>query len=713
MTAVYNIFDSASLNYERWADCDASRIEDNSSYIISVYRDKLTLSKLFLAMQKSQSGPLLCFIPLSKEVEAVMNESKIMLTFTKYNNISVIFSILSTQSFEMILSEICIGIFESNTQTDKYRSQNIMFLDTIKSDSTIVSSIRENKKYVQVGKSFSYMSPIVTSNNHLRIWKDRIYSMNSGFVTEERELRITFLTWNVASVHPKVTVLEDINNAFTNGAAKSDIIFIALQEIDMGVVSVVAGSSKKVKDQWSKIIHLAVIHQNGEYTIVAESNLGGVFAALIFRHNLIPAPICGDVKTIRLGAHGFAANKGAIIFPFNVGAARFIFMGCHLTAGASSDKLDERNQQLRQLMRLVGGNYDYLVIIGDLNYRIDLTYEKCIEYIDANNISELLQRDQLRQSKKKDPNLSLLKEPDQTFMPTYKFDQDSDIYDTSPKHRVPSYTDRILVRRGRKRIAVGNMRSPVFNLINKPELNFPSMPICVDFFRGKCKFSDHRSVLCAYKFKIPLVSDEKLGLLDKETNEKVQEVKHAMIPSARFDPPSILVNNNSPFPQTFNIAIENIRSAWVDWHTNKIPEVELSPSRGLLLPRRTQKLVLTLTKPIQTVTVTASIINGDNATIVLTSDPNSASASNLSQSQSQQIPIQNQSQQQLSNTQQKPLPMPSYRPMAAYPMSLQPKKILSTKPQFGPGDYSSMMPQRQQQQKKDGDDDDNDNLISL
>ena len=32
------------------------------------------------------------------------------------------------------------------------------------------------------------------------------------------------------------------------------------------------------------------------------------------------------------------------------------------------------------------------------------------------------------------------------FMPTYKFDKDTQIYDTSSKNRVPSWTDRILFK---------------------------------------------------------------------------------------------------------------------------------------------------------------------------------------------------------------------------------------------------------------------------
>lgn len=33
-----------------------------------------------------------------------------------------------------------------------------------------------------------------------------------------------------------------------------------------------------------------------------------------------------------------------------------------------------------------------------------------------------------------------------SFIPTYKYDIDSDVYDTSKKRRVPSYTDRILYK---------------------------------------------------------------------------------------------------------------------------------------------------------------------------------------------------------------------------------------------------------------------------
>ncbi len=57
-----------------------------------------------------------------------------------------------------------------------------------------------------------------------------------------------------------------------------------------------------------------------------------------------------------------------------------------------------------------------------------------------------------------------------TFRPTFKYDDgDQDIYDTSSKRRVPSWTDRILFKQE-------NCNLKYYN-------------------RRECRFSDHRPVL--------------------------------------------------------------------------------------------------------------------------------------------------------------------------------------------------------------------------
>jgi hypothetical protein len=162
-------------------------------------------------------------------------------------------------------------------------------------------------------------------------------------------------------------------------------------------------------------------------------------------------------------------------------------------------------------MAFVQDKYDYLAIIGDLNYRIELTYEDCVATIQSKDVEKLNERDQLTLTRAEDAELAKLKEAGRKFMPTFKFDENSDVYDTSPKKRVPSYTDRVLIRRGRKRLAVGNAQGVVRDLTAPEKLNFPAIPKCVKYECGTCRFSDHRSVLGTFKFSIPIVNEKKLA----------------------------------------------------------------------------------------------------------------------------------------------------------------------------------------------------------
>ena len=602
-------FNSIITKYQRWVECYVNRMDDNESFLISIYRDKETLSHLYLGFQRLQNAPILCFVPLTTKVKVYVNNTQMMLSFDDYS-VSVIFLMMNQKMFEEILSEFCFALQNPQTMKDNFFSMNSGFLNSIHSDETFVSAAIESQMVTPLKPNYALLTPIVKNQNLLKMWKERIFAINSGFATEFRDLRVTFLTWNVASVRPNETVFDELDRVFSNGSSFPDIIFISLQEIDMGVVSVVAGSSKKVKDQWTSVIYNAVDRYNKnndnhgnkpKYSVAATSCLGGVYAALIFRTNVegIPNPICGEVKTIRLGALGLAANKGACVFPVSVGAAKFIFIGCHLTAGSSSENLEERNQQLRQLMRQYEGTYDYFLIVGDLNYRINLSYENCISLIEQNKIKDLLDNDQLRSIRKKDQDISRLKEPDQTFMPTYKFDPNSDIYDTSQKHRVPSYTDRILLRRGRKRLSVGNMDSPSFSIGKKSSLNFPSMPICVDFNRGTCKFSDHRSVLTGYKFKIPNVIGKKLKELQEQAEKHTKEIFENLKAEITITPKEIILDQTPIDLQHIKVQLKNVKNSWAFWNVETPANVFVSPSQGMILPNSTEDITVKINSPNQ------------------------------------------------------------------------------------------------------------------
>lgn len=588
-------------NYQLWAECPCELMQSREEFNLSIYLNRTTLYDAFLCIQKQRNSPILCCLPINSNMEFMIDMTHLVITLNDYDKITIIFVMEQSKEFEKLLCQICKRMNQipnNSISNNSLHTLNLSFLLSIQIPYQYLELLT-NGTYIKLKPNFSFATPIFDSAPQRQTWEKRIYTINSNYLTSPKTFRVTFFTWNVASIKPKPTVLDEIIKAFHNGTGKADIVFVALQEIDMGVVSVVSGSSK-VKEMWSTVIHAAVDFWEGEYKVAAESTLGGIYASVIIRTNqskqsgqLIDLsddyiePVVSDVKTIRLGAHGLAANKGTIIFFVKVGITKFIFMGCHLTP--HQDAWEDRNQQLIQLMKQVDGMYDYLAIIGDLNYRIDLSYEDCISLIKQNEVDKLIGKDQLSISKQSDSALSRLKEPKMSFLPTYKFDKDSDVYDSSEKHRVPSYTDRILLKRGRKRLVLGNsdnQTEPTFNELDKPVMNFPSMPKCTDFRRGNCRFSDHRAVFCAYKFQIPKVNENNLALFAEKIYADECDNAEFLVPKIAINPKQLVFNQKGEFVE---LKIRNVSKSWVKWQFNGIG-TECAPKNGVVLPNYTSVL---------------------------------------------------------------------------------------------------------------------------
>ena len=90
-------------------------------------------------------------------------------------------------------------------------------------------------------------------------------------------------------------------------------------------------------------------------------------------------------------------------------------------------------------------HHDLVIFSGDLNYRINMDVKDIEKYIKNNDYETLLEKDQLYNSlMKKDLDLDDFFEGRITFMPTYKFIDGTNEYDT--EERIPGWTDRILYR---------------------------------------------------------------------------------------------------------------------------------------------------------------------------------------------------------------------------------------------------------------------------
>jgi endonuclease/exonuclease/phosphatase family metal-dependent hydrolase len=198
------------------------------------------------------------------------------------------------------------------------------------------------------------------------------------------------------------------------------------------------------------------------------------------------------------GLHG---NKGALILRFVLDDSSMCFINCHLAAGQSHTA--HRNNDIAAILEteslpaehslttrtdlfVNGGDgsmildHEICILNGDLNYRIDsMSRNVVIEAVRQNNLPKLLDRDQLLASKRKNPSFRLrtFTEAPITFAPTYKYDVNSDEYDTSDKKRSPAWCDRVLYR------GVGKVKQ-------------------TEYRRHEVRASDHRPVSASFKMRV-------------------------------------------------------------------------------------------------------------------------------------------------------------------------------------------------------------------
>ncbi|KAI4794453.1 hypothetical protein KUCAC02_032058 [Chaenocephalus aceratus] len=128
------------------------------------------------------------------------------------------------------------------------------------------------------------------------------------------------------------------------------------------------------------------------------------------------------------------------------------FLNCHLAAhmNYASERVDEFEYIMDKLVfdcEKAPKIADHKLVFwfGDLNFRIqDHGMHFVRSCIEQQNYSLLWSKDQLTMMKKKEQRLQEFDEGPLDFQPTYKFDLNSDNYDSSGKKRKPAWTDRIL-----------------------------------------------------------------------------------------------------------------------------------------------------------------------------------------------------------------------------------------------------------------------------
>ncbi|XP_057762542.1 type IV inositol polyphosphate 5-phosphatase 7-like isoform X1 [Arachis stenosperma] len=228
------------------------------------------------------------------------------------------------------------------------------------------------------------------------------------------------------------------------------------------------------------------------YCVVASKQMVGIFLTIWVRSELKDHVGNMKVSCVGRGLMGYLGNKGSISISMSIHETNFCFICSHLTSGQKEGDELRRNSDVMEILkktrfpRVHGSDndkspetilqHDRIIWLGDLNYRIALSYRSAKALVEMQNWRALLENDQvpmLRIEQKKGRAFVGWNEGKIYFPPTYKYSTNSDRYagdDMHPKEkrRTPAWCDRILWHGG-----------------GLHQLSY---------VRGESRFSDHRPV---------------------------------------------------------------------------------------------------------------------------------------------------------------------------------------------------------------------------
>lgn len=269
-----------------------------------------------------------------------------------------------------------------------------------------------------------------------------------------------------------------------------EIVAVAFQEIVELTPQQIMQTDPYRRQQWEDAVRETLnknAQQRGgeDYVMLRGGQLVGASLSVFVRVSVLPfiKNVEGAMK--KTGMSGMAGNKGAVAIRMEYADTSICLVTAHLAAGFAN--YEERNQDYRTIsngLRFQRNrsieDHKTIIWFGDFNYRIGIGNERARQLIDAGDLGTLYENDQLNLQMVHGKTFPHYSEKTPSFLPTYKFNLNSDVYDTSEKARIPAWCDRILTRGD-------NLR----------QIHYDSAPL---------RFSDHRPVWGLFQCTINVVN---------------------------------------------------------------------------------------------------------------------------------------------------------------------------------------------------------------
>ena len=343
----------------------------------------------------------------------------------------------------------------TNINRDKIQSNlNNYILNNLKS----IEPKMENKNLNSFRNNNSnYNSEYKKVNNENITSRDKNINLNAQ--NNSNKVKIMCITWNIAGIPCNIDY--NITKLFTENIfyyknEPPDIIVIGIQEIiKLSITSIlsIVSNQENVFVWTNNIINtINKVFKNIEYYQLKCLDLVGIYLLVLIKKSLRKNITLIDSNITKTGVYGTLGNKGFFTLTLKCFDSLISFGSGHFEAGQSKneDRIDTLIQLLNKYININGVGYtfkdvDNWIILGDLNFRLDLTYEDAITLIKEKKYDILYSLDQFNTSKQNYPIIKeYIKEKEINFEPTYKYVKGSNEYAyDEDKIRVPAWTDRI------------------------------------------------------------------------------------------------------------------------------------------------------------------------------------------------------------------------------------------------------------------------------